>query len=417
MRLNISIHIPSILPLTLCLSASCGTANLNRIFLSKDDSAAANLQRAQMAYDRADFDEAEEYATKAYESTTDNGDAAVLLGNVMLSKSGIDIFQLIGKLSELSNTSTTTSTTSTSSTTCAKSSSDAAGSLSQLSCLLLNLTTDDIAALGSDVKLTSDGLKGLGSYYKPTEVSDELREKVSVLKYANKGIKYLCPFVNRAVVFSGSIDTRHELANCGDKSGTAFNSGKVHISFALLHLVETLVYQRGVLVDGTAGSGKVGISTLSTSLNTASFSSISSFTSTIKEFKTVVDALADTANNKSQIALALDGLLVVANSFTAAGVPSEVTSVITSGLTKLKETASKLASAAGSSSSSANYQAQALKGQINEQYAKQIASKIDSVCGSNSSTCASQKTELCSSYTSISQGVDPSKVTTPSICN
>ncbi len=395
--------------------SACGTANLNRIFASKDESTSANLQRAQMAYDRKELDLAEEYATKAYEGTYNNGEAAVLLGNIMLSKAGIDVFQLVGKLAELSSTKTST-TTSTTESTCASTSKDAAGSISQLSCLLLSLSDADIKNLGTDVALTSDGLKSLGSYYKPSPVTDELRAAVSVLHYANKGVKYLCPFIDKDLVFADSIDPRHELAACGDKSDTEFSAPKAHIAFALLHLVETLVFQRGVLVDASSTSGKVGINTISTSVNKQSFTSVTSFVSTMEEFKTVVNNLADTTNDTSQIALAIDGLIVVANSFTAAGVPSSVTSTITSGLTKLKETAATLSKAAGGSTDT-NFQAQALKGQINEKYSKTVASKIDTVCGTDGASCsASQKTELCTSFTSISQGVDPAKLTKPTIC-
>jgi hypothetical protein len=399
------------------LLVSCGSANVNKIFGSNDESTSALLQKAQFAYDQGDYDAAEEYASKAYASTTSNGEAAILLGNIMLSKSGIDIFQLVEKLSEVSASSTSTTTSSSA---CESSSTDAAGSISKLSCMLLNLTADEVSALGTDKPLTSSALQSLGSYYQPSNVTDELRQKVNVLKYADRGIRYLCPFVNRQTVFTDSIDERHVLAKCGDKSSQSFNQVKVHIGFALLHLVETLVYQRSILVDGTTSSSsstsKVGISTISSTINAQTFTNVNDFVGSMNEFKTVVDSLADTTSPTSQIALALDGLLVVSNSFTAAGVPAKITSSITGGLTKLKETAAKLSAAAGGSATG-NYQAQALKGQINEKYAKTVATKMNTVCGADGSTCtAEQKTELCASYAGISEGVDPSKLTKPTYC-
>ncbi|MCX6117650.1 MAG: hypothetical protein NT027_08925 [Proteobacteria bacterium] len=418
MRKNSMIKKIGLLAGLIFVVTSCGTANVNKVFFSKDESASANLERAQMAYDRGDFDLAEELATKAYDNSTNNGDAAVLLGSVMLSKSGIDVFQLVAKLAELSTPATTTTTTSTATDKCSSSTSTAAGSITRLSCLLLNLSTTDVANLGTDVTLTSDGLKSLGSYYKPNPVTDKLRESVSVLNYANKGIKFLCPFINKKTVFKDSIDDRHKDSVCGDKTGTNFNSAKAHVSFALLHLVEALVFQQGILIDASGSTGKVGINTISTSVNSKSFTTVSSFVSTMDEFKTVVDALADTTSSTSQIALAIDGLIVVANSFSEAGVPSSVTSTITGGLTKLKETASTLSKAAGSGSSTSNFQAQALKGQINEKYAGTMASKIDTVCGKKeTSTCSeTQKTQICASYSGISQGVDPAKLSKPDIC-
>ena len=399
----------------------CGTANVNKIFGSQDESTSGLLQKAQFAFDRGDFDLAEDLATKAYEGSQNNGAAAILLSHVMLSKAGIDVFQLVGKLAEASQTTTAATASTTTTGDCASTSTDAAGSISKLSCLLLNLSEADTALLGTDEKLTSAGLKSLGTYYKPAEITDELRQKINILKYTDKGIRYLCPFVNRTVVLTDSIDERHAIEKCGDKSATEFNGVKVHISFALLHLVETLVYQRGVLVDGltsASGTAKNGISTISSSISVQNFSSVTDFVATMTEFKKVVDSLADTANSKSQIALALDGLTVVANAFGASGVPSKVTASITGGLAKIKETASKLSSAAGGSAAG-NYQAQALKGQINEKYSKTVASKINTVCGSTGTNCTTtQKTEVCSSYTGISQGVLPATAAAnkPSFC-
>jgi hypothetical protein len=85
--------------------------------------------------------------------------------------------------------------------------------------------------------------------------------------------------------------------------------------------------------------------------------------------------------------------------------------VITSQLTKLKQTASAIP---GSGSDSTK-QSKALSGQINEAYAKSLAQKIDQTCPSAGS-CSSDKAKLCAGYTSISQGVDPSKLTAPTIC-
>lgn len=408
-----------VLACSAALFHSCGAANVNRIFGSADNSTTAQLQRAQIAYDKGDFDAAEEYATQAYNATTNNGEAAELLGSIMLSKAGIDIFQIVGKLSDLSSTKTSTTTTTTSTDSCGSSTTDAATSLSTLSCKLLSLSDSDISNLGSTVALTSTYFSPVTSYYKPNDITDELRQKVNVLKFTDKGIRYLCPFVNRAKVTGPSIDSRHALATCGDKSTTSFNSAKVHIAFALLHLTETLVYQRSILIDSTSSSTSStgGIATMSSKISAANVGTdITGFLTAINEFKGMVDAVADTGNANSQISLALDGLTVVAAAFGEAGVPDKIVSSVTGGLTKLKETASKLAAAAGNASSSSTYQAQALKGQINQKYASTVATKINSVCGTSGASCASQKTQLCSSYTSISQGVDPTTVTKPTMC-
>lgn len=392
---------------------SCGAANFNRIFGNTDNSTAAQLQRAQIAYDKGDYDAAEDYATQAYNGTSSNGEAAELLGTIMLSKAGIDIFQIVGKLSDLSTTKTTTTTTSTDS--CGSSTTDAASSLSTLACKLLSLSDADIANLGTTEPLTSSLFSPLTSYYKPKSITDEVRQSVNVLKYTDRGIRYLCPFISRAKVTGASTDSRHALATCGDKSASSYNYAKVHIAFALLHLTETLVYQRTILSDSTSTGG---IASMSSKISSATIGTdISSFITAVSEFKGMVDAVADTGSTNSQISLALDGLTVVAASFGEAGVPEKIISVVTGGLAKIKETASKLATAAGSASASSTYQTQALKGQISKKYAATIATKMNSVCGSDGSTCSTtQKTQLCTSYSSISQGADPAASSKPTWC-
>ncbi len=399
--------------------SSCGTANVNKLFGSKDDSYSALLERAQLAYDEGDFALAEELANKAYGRSSNNGDAGILLGNIYLSQAGVDIFQVVRKLSTLSGSN---SGSSSSASKCSSSSSSGASSsnaLGQLSCLLLNLTDADKAALGSEKSYPGLSSIGITKVYVPSEVNDTLRANVKTLGALDKGIRKLCPFVSRSLVLSQSIDERHLSATiCPDQTGTSFSSPKAHISFALLHLIEALIFQQGVLVDGVASSGSsyTGVQTVSTKISTATFSSAASLATTLTEFKSVVDASFDTTNAKSQLALALNGLIMVSQSFEAAGVPSSVTSVITSQLTKLKQTASTLKTSAGGTGSDSTYQAQALKGQMNEAYAKALATKINSQCTAPNTCTAEEKTSLCASYSSISQGVDPTKVTKPTIC-
>jgi hypothetical protein len=394
----------------------CGSANLNKIFGTEDDSYSALLQRAQVAYDRGDFDTAEDLATKAYDRTTNNGDAGVLLGNIYLSQAGIDIFQVVRKMSSLSKQGSGSSPSST----CSSSSSGGASStnsLGQLSCLLLNLSDADKAALGSVQSFPDLSVVGVTEVYIPSEVTDELRANVSTLSALDKGIRKICPFVSRSVVLSQSIDLRHtDTSICPDKTNTSFSSAKAHISFALLHLIEALVFQQGVLIDGVASnSSTTGVQTVSSKISKTNFASATDLVKAVTSLKTIVDASFDTTNESSQLALALNGLIMVNQSFEVAGVPSSVTSAIGQQLTKLRQTASALKTSSGGSSSDTTYQAQALKGQMNESYAKAVATKINTQCPSAGS-CASEKTSLCQSYASISLGVDPAKLEKPTIC-
>ena len=400
------------------LLSSCGSANINKLFGTSDDSYSSLLQRAQYAYDEGDFSKAEDLANKAYGRAENNGDAGVLLGNIYLSKAGIDIFQLVSKLSTLSSNS---SSSGSSSNTCKSSSgsSQSAGSvLTELSCLLLNLSEEDKDALGTNETFTGLGAIGIQTVYIPNEVTDDLRANVGVLGALDKGIRALCPFINRSSVLSQSIDERHTSATiCPDRTTTAFNNAKAHISFALLHLVEALVFQQGVLIDGvsSAESTRTGVSGISSKLSTVNTSSptgIANLALATADFATVVNKVFDTTKKNSQIALALNGLIMVSQSFEVAGVPSSVTSVITGQLTNLKNTASSLP---GNDSSSTK-QTKALSGQINQAYANSLAQKINSSCPDTNACSADDKAKLCAGFTSISQGVDPAKLTKPTVC-
>ena len=398
------------------LLTSCGAANINKLFGSEDNSYAALLRSAQYAYDEGDFSLAEELANKAYQGAHNNGDAGVLLGSIYLSKAGIDVFQLVGKLSTLSSSSSGNS----SSGACKSSSgtTQSAGSvLSELSCLLLNLSEADKNALGSNQEFA--GLKAIDipSVYIPNDVTTELREKVSILGALDKGIRALCPFINRAAVLSMSADPRHSDSSiCPDRTTTSFNSAKAHISFAMLHLVEALVFQQGVLIDGVttaenSRTGVQGITTKMSSINTSTPGGISTLAAASFDLATVVGKVYDTDNPNSQIALALNGLIMVSQAFEVAGVPPSVTSVITGQLTKLKQTASVLSGANDSEK-----QSKALSGQITQAYAKQLATKIESTCPTASTCSDADEQKLCAGFNQLSQGMTADQITKPTIC-
>jgi hypothetical protein len=398
---------------------SCGSANVNRLFGMEDESYSSLLQRAQFAYDDGEFSLAAELANKAYGRAENNGDAGVLLGNIHLSQAGIDIFQLVGKLSTLSSSSSSSGSTTSKCKSSSGATQSASSVLTEMSCLLLTLSDADKSALGTDVT-SYNGLKAIGvpSVYIPNEVNDDLRSKVGVLGALDKGIRALCPFIDRTKVLASSIDERHKnAATCPDRTKTSFSSPKAHISFALLHLVEALVFQQGVLIDAvSSGETRTGVQTISTkmsSVNTGSVQGVANLALAAADLANVIGKVFDTGNSKSQIALALNSLIMVSQSFEAAGVPSSVTSVITTQLTNLQKTASALPG----TGSSTTKQTQALSGQINQAYAASLAQKIEQACPTASTAgCSDNKASLCAGFTSISQGVDSSKVSTPTLC-
>ena len=413
-RLGTKIAVIGILPFLV----SCGSANINKIFGSKDDSYASLLERAQEAYDVNNLTLAETLGNKAYARSDNNGDAAVLLGSVYLSSAGIDIFQLVKKLSSLSANKTSTAATTTGTCASTAATSQTAGNLmAELSCKILSLSEADKLVLGTDADFSGlTASTGISTVYVPNEVTDELRARVSVLASLDKGIRKLCPFIDRTLVISQSIDERHTNADtCPDRTTSKFNSAKAHISFALLHLIEALVFQQGLLAETVSASegvkARTGITGVSAKIQEAKFTSPVALVTTLASFKKVIDAVADTTNPKAQIALALNGFIVVAQSFTAAGVPEKVTSVITKQLTKLKATASTLKGS--STGSDSTYQSQALKGQLNASVASTMATKINAACSVAGACSPSDITSMCASFSGISEGA---VVTKPTVC-
>lgn len=395
---------------------SCGSANVNKLFGTEDESYSSLLQRAQFAYDDGEFSRAEELANKAYGRAENNGDAGVLLGSIHLSKAGIDIFQLVGKLSTLSSNSSSSGSTTGKCKSSSGASQSASSVLTEMSCLLLSLSETDKDALGTNnTSYTGLAAIGIPSVYIPNEVNDDLRSKVGVLGSLDKGIRALCPFVDRAML-AASVDERHKNASiCPDRTNTSFSSPKAHISFALLHLIEALVFQQGVLIDGVkSGETRTGVQTISTkmsSVNTSSTEGIVNLALAAADFAKVIGKVFDTGNSKSQIALALNGLIMVSKSFEAAGVPSSVTSVITTQLTNLQKTASNLPGTGDPTTK----QTQALSGQINQAYAASLAQKIEQACPTPTTDgCSQNKASLCAGFTSISQGV--TSVSPPTLC-
>ena len=174
--------------------------------------------------------------------------------------------------------------------------------------------------------------------------------------------------------------------------------------------------QRGILIDGataaTAGSSApTGISGVNSQFSKTTLS-LPQFASAVSSYSNFVNDVYATSNPDSQISLALNGLLVVTHSFTAAGVPSSVTKALDTQLTALQKVAGTL----GGASTTVN-QSKALQGQMNEKYAKDLATKINAQCPSVSTgSCSSNQTSLCNSYCSVSTGVDPAKVSKPTIC-
>jgi hypothetical protein len=166
-----------------------------------------------------------------------------------------------------------------------------------------------------------------------------------------------------------------------------------------------------VTAASSAASSPTGINSVNQQFGKTTLS-ITQFASAVSSYSNFINDVFATSNPDSQISLALNGMLVVTHSFTAAGVPSSVTQALDTQLTALQ----KIAGTLGGASSTVN-QSKALQGQMNEKYAKDLATKINAQCPTVSTgSCASNQASLCNSYCGVSTGVDPAKVTKPTIC-
>ena len=418
------------------LLAGCGSkSNINQIWGGNDEGADSLYMEARAAYDRGDYDAAEEKAQKLVDRNPDNEDAAVLLGYIYLSSGGIDPFRLAREMIALSTPTTTTPTDKAdggvlqgpsaedSDAEAEDDTNDATSTLQKLGSLI-NLSETDFTNLQKEPFTGTTGLFTDNPLIVPKDVTPDLRQQIEVLKAMNAAIMAVCRFVDDSVKIEG--DTRHADANCVKVDGPRNNPPKAHFLWAFSHLTEAMVFQ-SVLLYSTAENGDSNFKAASDKLNNSSFdgdAGVAEFTSKVTELKTASDLVFNTTSNDSMIASTFRALDAVDKAFGAlSGLPEGITKRITGAMGKIREVGTKL----GGEGSTGNVTA--LKGQMTDKVSKTIGKKVDDVItkklgepttvtgvdalplsDAQKTTMKEQITDMCASFDALSAGGDPDKI-------
>ncbi len=404
------------------LLGGCGSStNLNRIFGSDESGADAIMAEAKVAYDQGQFDHAEELVTPLVDANKDNEEAAVLLGYILLSKAGVDPFQLARQMIKINDTSSSKTTTALAET----SSTNASGQLSQLAAALLKITDEDYAALTSDYFDKDDNggtelqvfIKGTNDLRVrvPNTVDATMREKVATLRYVNKAIKTVCRFVDESI--RTEQDGRNNSAECQGVAENRANSAKAHFLWAFTHLAEALVYQ-SVLLYTNPNEANPSIEAASAKIDSSNIQGIEGFANFAKDVLEIKNAVGKifVTSSGSMVQEALMDLSAVSNAFgKIAGMPDSMTKVITNSYASIQKAGKEL----GGNGSDVTTNSQAFKSQMTETLSKTVSTKIDkaaSSLGTSKDTAEGQASlqSMCASYAQLV--VDQATKNTPQAC-
>lgn len=429
------------------LSACGADSNVNKFIFSNqgdDEEFEPLVERAQLLYDQGDMDKAAELAQKAIVVEPTNEKARILMGYISLSQAGVDPFIIADRLIALSKTDAEDDGSTCSSLSSSGGGGSAASTLTAMSCLL-NLSDTDYEKMGSfedseDVPSIFANypvlLPNSPGYLFNEETGetdpDSMRSQVGTLYYLNKAIEFVCPFVNHSatgVIYSD--DARH---NCTEVTYHRHLTTKAHLVWGLAHLIEALAFNTILLYEGDgsttlaeSSSGGFSSNLLNrvTALNNANeFSSLSEYANTLTTLKSNVDTVfklpeGDESAGASMLQSTLINLKTTSGAFGAiSGMPDSMTKSIEEVITKIEEIAGKLQDSGSGSESELDKQSRALQGQFNEKAVTQMEESIEEYTSqvNEEDISEQEKTEICDAYSAFSDGVDPTKTNTPTLC-
>jgi len=370
---------------------SCGEKyNFNQLFVSakQKESLESLLNRAEIAYDKGDFDEALTLANKAGEISPGNEKVAILQGYIHLSLSGMDPFLLAKALVKASSSSSTA----------LASSSNASSFLSTIRSVL-NVTNTDLQKLGE--YSNEEDLVRFKDYdiILPDEADDVRTEApLSVFTHINAAISKICPFVDESVK-TPDLDSRH---SCTATSTIRTQDVVSHFLWAFVHIAEAAVFY-GVLQYQNEDAEKAHLQLRADALESDSDSlSVGVYVQHAVSLATAVNQVFAIENPDSQISAVLNNIFVATQAFAAIGnIPDKMKKSLEKATESITDTKDSF-----SGESEEVKQRNALKAQLNEKMSGQISSEITKMAEENPTEFAENKTEVCDAYTTISGGAD-----------
>lgn len=382
----------------LILFSSCGpSTNLNKAFVRSADSERYDhlVTSAWAYYDEGNFDKSEQLASKANQINPNGEDAALALSYSYLAKAGIEPFGVIEKLNEIETTNKE---------------KRAAGQPINDNALvdmadLIELSETDITALGSLDGLDTDPslskyFAGLPVYIPNTpgnhQNSQSPRYTISTLRYINKAILTVCPFLSD-LVYAEINESSFLRYDCPKANTFIKNSGHVYLVNSLAHLVESIAFNLMLLYEESGeDSSEAALTNSSTSFggssnllkrvnrlsiseenSEVSISEIVSYTAAVLGLKNSIDAVFDLNEGSMLSDIFVNLEMIVASFSLIPGVPDSVTGGISDMLASIKTQAETIKKGSNDNETAVESNKAAAQ-QLNKEVVNQLNSNVSS---------------------------------------
>lgn len=371
--------------MTLC---SCSGFNLNGYLVGDWEQNAIDYRaKAAVLYDEGKFEEAESYATKAFELSPNNEEGGILLAQIHMAQAGVDTISLIRSLTSSNSDSNLLSTS-------------AASQLSSLSGIV-GLTDAELNQLTIDGNEV-DGVKGApdsGIFVDlpvllPKTAAEARSSGGNTIYHLNQAILALCKFVDNSMKVAADI--RHGADSC-ESASTSTQNTEATFSWAFAHLSEAILFNNMINYPSSAETSN--LQKRAALLDDSSVvSDTTAYISGIQELAAVIDVIMPISDSDSSMLIGMSNDLEAASLAFASlsGLPDSLKDGVVSSLSDLQTQQDSL-----ESSGAENGDASALKNQLNSGLAQVLQTQITEKINSGS-VSESEKSSLCSSYESIS---------------
>lgn len=413
------------------LMTACGKdTNLNQIFKTSGENERLDslIAVGQVHFDQGEYDQAEEYAQKAYDRNNDSEDAALLLAYTKLGQAGINPFTIAKKLILKSEESKASNTTKLAETT------SAASALEEFADFI-SISTDDIDSM-IETESVTEYADIFGSGFsipipKEPDAADGPRNSVNTIKKLVEAIKVICPFVSHPnsddATDTGAIVKGYALHDCEPTKHETKLRAKSNFLWGLAHLVEAVAYNTVILQSGTASAGLAGTTTTALQQKAEKLKSvkptlenITEYVGAVSELKEDVSKVLDTSKG-GMLYTVLADLKAVSGGFDSiVGMPKDIKSKIDNAINSITSTLDTL-STGSSEADELEGKSNALKQQLNAKVSSDVKDAVEKfntefsdqyVSGlppEKQTEITEKKSNLCTAYQELAQGVDVPK--------
>jgi len=376
---------------TMLLTNGCGTdSNINGfLFVPKNEKALDSLlARAQYAYDRGEFSEAKKYSERAYQLSPESERAAIQLGYVYLALAGIDSFQIARSLIDDDDEETKQETEEENTP---RPSRNAASTLAEFSSIL-GISESDVLVLGDMQNSEQEAFSDFPVIYPFSSKVSRQESGLENLLYLERAVSVVCPFVDREVLQPN--DYRHQGESCRETQYARLNRAKSHFLWAFSHLADAVAFNRVVLFTSD-DRDKANLELRSQVIDDVD----------VVTYLNLAGELASDLDNIMNVSDPDSALNAVLNSLSA----SEQALLRLEGLTpsatvKLARALDSIRNPLVPPPDTENPEAAVLKGQLNRQVSGELAKKIDKLSEEDPGDFEGQRSEICATFESISQG-------------